>query len=93
MRMKYTTGHTSCQTELFDKVRMTCAYRSMEERKHAHLLHKTERQKVIRTNITLPPRLLEAAHAIVKQRGFVGLSDYIQARIRSDAGLDLSGIQ
>lgn len=67
--------------------------RSMEERKHLYLQAKNDRQKVVRTNITLPPRLLEAAHAIVRERGFVGLSDYIQARIRADAGLDLAGIQ
>lgn len=52
---------------------------------------KTPKHKVVRANITLPPRLWEAAQALVTNGGYVGLSDYVQARIRRDAGLEAFG--
>ena len=44
--------------------------------------------RVIRTTITMPPVLWEAAQRIIQTRGFCGLSDYIQSGIRRDGGLD-----
>ena len=40
-------------------------------------------------NITLPPLLHEKLSELVKAKGFSGPSDYVQARIRLDAGLTL----
>lgn len=52
---------------------------------------KAQQKRVIRANITLPPRLWEAAQSLVSKGGYVGLSDYVQARIRRDAGLEAFG--
>lgn len=51
-------------------------------KKPAHL-------KCVRINITLPPVLLDASTGVFRKHGFAGLSDYVQARLRKDAGLDL----
>ena len=39
----------------------------------------------IRVNISLPQSLRQVADAVVVQKGFVGLSDYVQAHLRQDA--------
>jgi hypothetical protein len=44
--------------------------------------------KAVRTNITLHPVLWDHAHTLVSARGYNGLSDYFQACIRRDAGLE-----
>jgi hypothetical protein len=44
--------------------------------------------KAVRTNITLHPVLWGHAHSLVTARGYNGLSDYFQACIRRDAGLE-----
>lgn len=49
---------------------------------------KPEHRKVLRINITLPPKLYDAAEDLVKDGGYTGLSDYFQAKIRRDAKLD-----
>jgi hypothetical protein len=49
---------------------------------------KPAHRRVVRINLTLPPVLFDAAAAIVKDSGYTGLSDYLQAKIRRDAKLD-----
>lgn len=44
--------------------------------------------KAIRTNVTVHPVLYERAQMLVSSRGYNGLSDYLQACIRRDAGLE-----
>ena len=51
---------------------------------------KTRHQTAIPVNITLPPVLHGKLLILVQSHGFTGPSDYFQARIRSDAGLDLA---
>lgn len=46
-------------------------------------------KKVVRVNITLPPKLHEASESVFTKFGFSGLSDYVQGRLRKDAGLEL----
>jgi hypothetical protein len=48
--------------------------------------------KAVRTNITLHPVLWDHAHTLVLARGYNGLSDYFQACIRRDAGLESTPI-
>jgi hypothetical protein len=43
---------------------------------------------VVRSNICLTPTLLGAAREMIQRGGYTGLSDYLQACIRRDAGLD-----
>jgi hypothetical protein len=52
---------------------------------------KRRHEKAVRVNITIQPLLFNASEELVKKYGFNGLSDYIQARIRQDAGLELPG--
>jgi hypothetical protein len=53
-------------------------------------IRKARYKRAVRTTITLPPALFEASREVIHKRGFVGLSDYVQARLRADAGLDLA---
>jgi hypothetical protein len=46
------------------------------------------RSGVVRTTISLPLVLNELYPAIIQRAGYCGLSDYVQAQIRRDAGLD-----
>jgi len=55
--------------------------------KHAIQRKKTF-QKAVRVNITLSPILLEKSGEIIRRQGFSGLSDYVQSKIRRDAGLE-----
>jgi hypothetical protein len=45
-------------------------------------------QKVIRTTVTLHPTLFLAFPGVASKAGYSGLSDYLQAKIRIDAGLE-----
>lgn len=45
--------------------------------------------QAVRINISLPPALLQRAPELLVKYGFNGLSDYYQARMRKDLGLDL----
>lgn len=45
-------------------------------------------ERVVRKNITLPPMLARAAEVFFVRAGFLGLSDYVQARLRIDLGTD-----
>ena len=48
--------------------------------------------KAVRANISLSPILLDHAQTLVATRGYHGLSDYFQACIRRDAGLESAEI-
>jgi hypothetical protein len=43
----------------------------------------------VRVNISLPPKLHERVPELLTKHGFSGLSDYYQARMRKDLGMDL----
>jgi hypothetical protein len=43
----------------------------------------------VRINISLPPVLVQRTPELLNKYGFTGLSDYYQARMRKDLGLDL----
>lgn len=51
-------------------------------------LLKPREDKVIRVNVSIHPRLIAVVPEILRRGGYSGLSDYIQARIRQDAGLE-----
>jgi hypothetical protein len=53
---------------------------------------KRDHQKAVRTTVTIPPILLEHCPAIFHRMGYTGLSDYIQSKLRADAGLDRGAI-
>jgi hypothetical protein len=53
-------------------------------------LRKPRHLRSVRVSITLAPALIAAAEAIVRQHQYNGISDYIQARIRHDAGIELA---
>lgn len=59
---------------------------------HVHIVRMNQRkrdhEKVIRRNITLPPALDARAKAFFRTAGFIGLSDYVQSRLRLDLGTD-----
>ena len=44
--------------------------------------------KVVRTTISMPFILMQAAEKICAERGYSGLSDYFQAKVRADGGLE-----
>lgn len=48
---------------------------------------KKKHELAIRTTITLPPLLWDKGQDLVRQGGYGGLSDWVQARIRRDAGI------
>ena len=48
--------------------------------------------KAVRANITIHPVLWDHAQSLVSARGYNGLSDYFQACIRKDAGLESQAI-
>lgn len=54
---------------------------------------KTKRKRAsdraVRFNVTMPPSLAQEMEKIRRQYGFAGPSDYLQARVRKDAGLEL----
>ena len=45
-------------------------------------------QRAVRTTVTLPPALFDASREIILRYGYTGLSDYLQARIRRDSGME-----
>lgn len=47
-------------------------------------------EKAVRVNITLPPLLHQESDALLKKYKFTCLSEYFQARMRRDLGLDLA---
>ncbi len=51
---------------------------------------KRENEKSVRVNITVPPALMSVVPDIIKKHGFSCFADYIQARIRKDAGLEIA---
>ncbi len=62
---------------------MTTDHRTAYQRKRVH-------ERAVRVNITLPPALFGYCSTIVQKHGFSGISDYLAASIRRDAGLDLN---
>jgi Arc/MetJ-type ribon-helix-helix transcriptional regulator len=46
-------------------------------------------QHAVRRNISLPPELDRIAEAVASKYAFGSFSDYIQARMRKDWGIDL----
>lgn len=46
-------------------------------------------QRAVRFNVTLPPSLVPRLERLILRHSFNGPSDYLQARIRKDTGLDL----
>lgn len=50
---------------------------------------KREHEKAVTFNITLPGPLVPELNKILQQYRFKGPSDYLQARVRKDAGLEL----
>lgn len=51
--------------------------------------YKRSSQKAVRRNISLPPQLDRLAEAVANKFGFGTFSDYVQARLRKDAGMEL----
>jgi hypothetical protein len=47
-------------------------------------------QRSVRRNISLPPQLDSQAELLAQRFAFPSFSDYIQARMRKDLGLDLA---
>jgi hypothetical protein len=52
------------------------------------VVKKKPHQCSIRTTITLTPVLYDASRDMLRKGGYSGLSDYVQARLRRDCGLD-----
>jgi hypothetical protein len=52
-------------------------------------VRKRESERVIRRNICLPPELDRRSGAVLAKFGFSSFSDYVQARLRKDSGLEL----
>jgi hypothetical protein len=50
---------------------------------------KRDHQRAVRTCVTLHPTLFDVCPELFRKHGYSGLSDYIQAKIRQDAGLEL----
>lgn len=46
-------------------------------------------QKCVRRNVSLPPKLDQEADSLARKYAFATFSDYVQARMRKDLGLDL----
>ncbi len=51
--------------------------------------NKRQSQKAVRRNISLPPQLDAMADSIATKFAFGNFSDYVQARLRKDAGIEL----
>jgi hypothetical protein len=49
-------------------------------------VHKRTHQRVVRTTITMPPVLWDRVQEFIRQDGYIGLSDFVQAAIRARAG-------
>lgn len=49
---------------------------------------KPQEDRAVRVNLSLHPTLLSVLPELLKRGGYSGLSDYVQARIRRDAGLE-----
>lgn len=49
---------------------------------------KLRHQQVVRTTISLNPRVHDALLDLTRRFGFNGISDYFDDRIRADAGLN-----
>ena len=49
---------------------------------------KRQHHRVVRTTVSLTPALFDASREIIARYGYTGLSDYLQARIRRDSGLE-----
>lgn len=53
-------------------------------------LGKRASECAVRRNISLPPELDRLAEAVTRKYCFASFSDYIQARLRKDAGIELA---
>ena len=49
---------------------------------------KRDFEKVVRLNLTFPPRIIESLDEIVRAGGYKGPADYFAAKVRRDARLD-----
>jgi len=47
-------------------------------------------QRAVRRNISLPPQLDMMAETLAQKFAFASFSDYVQARMRKDAGIELA---
>ena len=45
--------------------------------------------RAVRFNVTMSPALAQEMEKIMRHQGFAGPSDYLQARVCKDAGLEL----
>ena len=52
------------------------------------LTNETPKLSSVRTTVCLPLVLAKAVEGLIERGGYTGLSDYLQSRIRVDAGLD-----
>ena len=59
-------------------------------RMSSRLRRKYSHQAAVPVNVTLPPLLHTKLYEVITRLGFSGPSDYFQARIRADAGLQLA---
>jgi hypothetical protein len=62
----------------------------MNQNSHRGRPRKQGSEHVIRRNISLTPEMDRLADLVVRKYLFGGLSDYIHARLRQDAGIELS---
>lgn len=53
------------------------------------VVRKRDSEKVVRTTISIPPKLLQDFRIIEARDGYTGLSDYLQSSIRRDRDLKL----
>lgn len=51
---------------------------------------KRSSMRAVRRNISLPPQLDQIADQVAARFAFGSFSDYVQARIRKDAGIELA---
>lgn len=60
------------------------------QRKPHQKARKRGSEKAVRRNISLPPELDRMADQIAAKYAYSSFSDYVQARLRKDAGIELA---
>lgn len=50
---------------------------------------KPSEERAVRTTVSLSPKIWAAGLELVRRGGYTGISDYLQDRIRHDAGLSI----
>lgn len=69
---------------------MLCAFMNTSNSKTAGNPRKLPHQKHVRISVTIPPEIYAEGTRVLLKYKYSGYSDYLAARIRKDAGLDLA---